>query len=163
MKNNFDDFRAQVAGSPVLRERFERIADHIIDAVADKHGVQITRSDAVNLPVVRVSTYSGSEDFLNWQDEAVLIPAVQKAQEAKRVHNALSSHENTPEAQAVRDRVGSMTPIERMRYFRANGLDKVQPKKQDLSSEKRGELERQLEMTSDPASRIAIGRKLGLA
>lgn len=158
-----EDFRAQVAGSPVLKERFGQIADYIIGAIAEKHGVQITREDVVNLPVARLSTYANSEDFLNWQDEAVLIPAVQKAQEAKRIEDALSSLENTPEAQAVRDRVGSMTPLQRMTFARENGLDKVQPKTQDLSSEKRADLERQLEMTSDPASRIAIGRKLGLA
>ena len=97
-----EDFRAQVASSAVLKQRFDTIAEYIIDAARQEHKVEITADDVVNMPVARLSTYAASDDYVSgWRDEAVLAPAVAKAKERERLTAALEANGDTPEARQI--------------------------------------------------------------
>lgn len=160
MTQKFDDFRAQVAGSEVLRQRYEQKMIEV-QSLAKNEGVEVAPDDVITMPSFRMAVYADSNDHVeSFQEEGVLIPAIKQARRLKEMREAAPG---TPERQALEDLSQAMSPLARMSFARANGLDTAQPKTQDLSTEKRDELKRQLEITTDPASRIAIGRKLGLA
>lgn len=160
MTKNFDDFRAQVAGSEVLRQRHKQKMIEV-QLLAKNEGVEVVPEDVIAMPSFRMAVYADSNDHVeSFEKEGVLIPAIKQARRLKEMREAAPG---TPERQALEDLSQAMSPLARMSFARSNGLDKAQAKTQDLSPEKRSELSRQLEMTSDPASRIAIGRKLGLA
>ena len=160
MSEKFDDFRAQVAGSEVLRQRYDQKMIEV-QSLAKNEGVEVAPEDVIAMPSFRMAVYADSNDHVeSFQEEGVLIPAIKQARRLKEMREAAPG---TPERQALEDLSQAMSPLARMSFARANGLETVQPKKQDLAPDKRAELERQLEVTTDPAARIAIGRKLGLA
>lgn len=163
-----DDFRAQVAGSAVLKERFGKIADYIIGAVAEKHGVQITADDVVNMPVARLSTYSASDDYVTgWQDEAVLAPSVAKAKERERLQEALAANGDSPEARGIAARLASMSGPERLAWARANNVaepakKQAQARGEGQSIEAKAALVERAAMLNGGA-KIAFARKHGLS
>lgn len=160
MSEKFDDFRAQVAGSEVLRQRYEQKMIEA-QALAKDEGVEVAPEDVIAMPSFRMAVYADSDDHIeSFEKEGVLIPSIKQARRLKEMREAAPG---SADRQALENLSQSMDPLARMTFARANGLETVQPKKQDLAHEKRAELKRQLEVTTDPASRIAIGRKLGLA
>jgi len=160
MSEKFDDFRAQVAGSEVLRQRYEQKMIEV-QSLAKNEGVEVAPEDVIDMPSFRMAVYADSDDHVaSFENEGVLIPAIKQARRLKEMREAAPG---SADRQALEDLSQSMDPLARMSFARANGLGTVQPKKQDLAPDRRAELERQLEITTDPAARIAIGRKLGLA
>ena len=158
-----EDFRAQVASSAVLKQRFDTIAAHIIDAARQEHGVEITADDVVNMPVARLSTYAASDDYVSgWRDEAVLAPAVAKAKERERLQAALEANGDTPEARRIAARLAEIKPDERIAWARQQGLTGVKAERPvEHSPEEKAALIKQAE--SLPAGmRIAFCRKHGL-
>lgn len=160
MTQKFDDFKAQAAGSETLRQRYEQKMIEI-QSLAKSEGVEVAPEEVIAIPSFRMAVYADSDDHVDsFEKEGVLIPAIKQARRLKEMRDAAPG---SADRQSLEDLSQSMDPLARMSFSRANGLDRIQPKKQELAPDKRAELERQLEMTSDPASRIAIGRKLGLA
>ena len=160
MSEKFDDFRAQVSASATLRERYEQKMIEV-QSLAKNEGVEVAPDDVIAMPSFRMAVYADSDDHIeSFEKEGVLIPTIKQARRLKEMREAAPG---SADRQALENLSQSMDPLARMSFARANGLETVQPKKQDLAHEKRAELERQLEVTTDPAFRIAIGRKLGLA
>lgn len=165
---NFESFRQQVAESPVLKERFDKIASYIIDAVAESHGVKITADDVVNMPVARLSTYSASSDYvLGWKEEAVLAPSVARAKERERLSAVLEADGDSPAARDIANRLASMSGPQRLAWARANNVATPAKKQAQARGERTPEETAVLIKEADAqhlsgSRRIAFARKHGL-
>ena len=159
-----EDFRAQVASSAVLKQRFETVAAYIIDAVRQEHKVEITADDVVQMPVARLSTYAASDDYVTgWRDEAVLAPAVRQAKERERLTAALEANGDTPEARQIANRLAEMSPDARIAWARANNV--AEPAKKQAEAKRTPEEKAALikEAQALPAGmRMAHARKHNL-
>lgn len=159
-----EDFRAQVASSAVLKQRFETVAEYIIDAVRQEHGVEITADDVVKMPVARLSTYAASDDYISgWKEQAVLAPAVAKAKERERLTAALEAGGDTPEARQIANRLAEMSPDARIAWARSNNV--AEPAKKQAQAKRTPEETAALlkeAQSLPPGMRMAFCRKNGL-
>lgn len=161
-----DEFKAQVAASAVLKNRFETIYNFIADDVETDTGVRPTPEDVIPMACVRTAVFADSDDWTAWRDESALIPAIAKAKERQRLQDALQADGDSPEARGITDRLASMGGAERLAWARANNVATPAKKQADARGEgqtvkERAALVRQAESMHGGA-RIGFARKHGL-
>lgn len=160
-----DEFRNQVANSPVLKERFQAIYNAIADDVEADTGARPAPEDIIPMSCVRTAVYANSSDWTAWREESALIPAIAKAKERQRLQAALDSDGDSPEARQVAAQLAELSPAQRLAFVRENGLTgaaKAQNvAKGERTPEQTAELLRQNSLLSG-GRKIAHAREHGL-
>lgn len=161
-----DEFKAQVAASAVLKNRFDTIYNFIADDVETDTGVRPTPEDIIPMSCVRTAVFADSSDWTAWRDESALIPAIAKAKERQRLQDALQADGDSPEARGIAARLASMSGPEKLAWARANNVATPAKKQAEARGENRTdsehrELVRQAELLSGGA-KIAFARKHNL-
>lgn len=160
------NFQNIVATSDVLKARFATIADYVIEAVENEHGVTLDRSDVVNFVSVQNSTLANSEDYkTEWKADCGATEAVKQAEQRKQLKEALAAHgEDNAAHDAAIDQISKLKPHERMSFAREQGLGtgKIEPiKASNATPEQKAELLRQNGLLRGGA-KIAHARANGL-
>ena len=120
---NHENFAQQVAASEVLKKRYDQISDYVVNAIQEKTGITVPKASISKLNCVQISTYSGSDDYLNqWENESVMIDEIRIARERERLQTALESGDDSVESRQIANRLAEMTPEQRISFARQKGL-----------------------------------------
>ncbi len=159
MTQKLDDFRAQVSASATLRERYEQKMIEV-QALAKNEGVEVVPEDVIAMPSFRMAVYADSNDHIeSFEKEGVLIPTIKQA---RRLKAMAESAPGSPERHAMDELSQSMSPLDRMSFARANGLDKPPAAKpREYTKAEMDEVLRQQNVLSG-AAKIAHARRHGL-
>ncbi len=164
-EDQYENFRAAVAGSEVLTSRWNKIADAAIESAA-REGVVLTRADCMMLDSIRLHVLTDDEELaVNWREEAVQkLPAFKQKDQSKRFLDALRS-ENESEKRQAEIELMRKNPAERMRLARESGESFAGPvtTKKDLSPEEKAKVIAKLNGAGiSGAERIKRARAAGL-
>ncbi len=161
---DYENFRNLVAGSEVLKARWNAVADAAIESAA-REGIVVNREDLMQLDSIRLNVISGEEAGTPWRDEAEQkLPAFAQKAQSRRFMNALNSA-NEAEAEKARADIMARSPQERMRLAREGGEAFSGPvtTKKDLSPEERAKVIAKLDAAGiSGAERIKRAREAGL-
>ena len=165
MPDQYENFRAAVAGSDTLTSRWNMIADAAIESAA-REGVVLTRSDCMMLDSIRLHVLTDDEELaINWREEAeTKLPAFAQKAESRKFRDALNSA-NEAEAEKARADIMARSPSERMRIAREGGEAFSGPvtTKRDLSPGERAKVIAKLDAAGiSGAERIKRAREAGL-
>ena len=162
---NHENFAQQVAASEVLKKRYDQISDYVVNAIQEKTGITVPKASISKLNCVQISTYSGSDDYLNqWENESVMIDEIRIARERERLQTALESGDDSVESRQIANRLAEMPPEQRISFARQNGLTgaKAKTKTKDHTPEQKAALIRENDALPTSQLKIAHARKHGL-
>ena len=153
-----ENFRALVASSDVLRERWLTITSKIIAECADKFGETLDRESLAALNSVRLATLTG-DDF-DWRAEAQQqLPALKRAAEYAAIREKVQAED----AQAIAAEFDHLDPNARMAKARATCIgQKVEAPVVLSEQEKLDAATRINGLRLSPQQRMAEARKAGL-
>lgn len=159
-----ESFRANVATSPVLLERWNAYTDQILAELA-ADGINVAKEDLAKLDSVRLYVLTG-EVFGDYKEQARLaLPELARAAEARELREAIAREDHARHAEAL-DQLDGMTPEKKLQHARSIGA---------VAGPRKGSATKRSDMTADdkaaalariekmPRSmRIGEARRLGL-
>ena len=162
----YDSFRASVAASPVLQERWHAATEALIAEAKSRWGVDLTKEDLAesNNSALKLLVLTGERIGDPLETMAQNMPAIRRAKESRELRDAIEQEEHADHAAATEE-LYALNPIERIRAWRAAGGGQEEtPKEQpsQMSAAERAAAIKRLE-TLRGSARISEARRLGLA
>ncbi|MEM6635536.1 MAG: hypothetical protein AAF667_06555 [Pseudomonadota bacterium] len=151
-----ENFRAIVAESDLLRERWLTLSSQIIAECADQFGETVDRESLMMLNSVRLSVLTG--ETFDWRAEAQQqLPALKRASELADIKRRVEAED----AAAIAE-LDDLPPSERLSKAHAMGLGQHEAPAQLSDEEKMTEALRINSMRLSGVQRLAEARKAGL-
>lgn len=153
-----ENFRAIVADSDILRERWLTLSSKIIAECADTLGETVDRESLMSLNSVRLAVLTG-DDF-DWRAEAQQqLPALKRASELAEIKRRVEAED----AAAIAAEFDDLPPRERMTKAHSMGIGQKAGAPAQLSDEEKMDAATRINgMRLSGAQKIAEARKAGL-
>lgn len=153
-----ENFRAVVAASDLLRERWLTLSSTIIAECADSFGETIDRESLMALNSVRLAVLTG-DDF-DWRAEAQQqLPALKRATELAEIKRRIEEED----AQAVFEEFDGLSGPERLAKARELGIcSRAEDNSKPTLEQQSKEAARINGLNLSPQQRMAEARRAGL-
>lgn len=150
-------FHLAVSQNAALQARWDAVAESVI-AHAASIGVTLSKTDVERIPSAKLAVLTGQPlEGEMYAAELRQLPAYAKAMDDKAQADAIKRGES--EALSHLER---LSPAERITFARQHGLDRpvgiIEPSAQDMAAKVRV-----LDGIKNPAAKIAMARRLGVA
>lgn len=164
--SNTETFRANVAASPELQQRWHAVTDTLISEAQERWGVNLTKEDLANSDnsALRLMVLTGEKIADPLEQMARTMPQIKRAIESRELRDAITREDHANHAAAVAewDAMSPSAKMQKARQIEDSAPMATQAEPRELTREEHAKALHRLQ-TLRGSARITEARRLGLA